>query len=483
MNMSYPISRLRVAATAAILPRLDIPTPLTFVGADASLSLCQMIAGSGSRRLLVVTDRGLMSLGLADRMLRALRAAGVEVEILSDVVPDPGYEVLLAGVERLEKFRADAMLAIGGGSPIDCAKAINLSHANRCRPKKLAGVWLCAGSRRGGLRSCAVPTTAGTGAKVTMAAVVSDERAGVKVSIIDPKLLPAAVALDPRLTRGLPPGVTVATGMDALTHAVEAYVFGMAYAQTDAWAVAATRLIVGNLEQAYRDGVDIAAREAMLLGSNLAGMAFTRAGVGYVHAIAHQFGALYHLPHGLANAIELPYALDCSRPQCQHRLAQLARAAGLPGEGQSDDASAVAFVSRVRQLDAVLSIPRSVEALREADFERTVDRALAEAHGTYGVPRAHSVGRARRPVPAPRSPGRSPDRHIAHRGARAGHRYRLPVHRVRVLPSRRGTDRCPLACLRTLCDPAWTRHADRAPVGWHPVLQRRAAIRQRTSHR
>ncbi len=385
--MSYPFSRLRVAATAAILPRLHIPTPLTFVGADASLSLCQMIAGSGLRRLLIVTDAGLMSLGLADRMLQALRAAGVEVEIFSDVVPDPGYELVLAGVERLEKFRADAMLAIGGGSPIDCAKAINLSHANRCHPKKLAGVWLYAGSRRPGLPFYAVPTTAGTGSEVTMAAVVSDEQAGVKISIIDPKLLPAAVALDPKLTLGLPPGVTAATGMDALTHAVEAYVSGLAYPQTDQWAVAATRHIIGNLEQAYRNGSDTQAREAMLLGSYLAGMAFTRAGVGYVHAIAHQLGALYHLPHGLANAIVLPYVLDYSRPHCKRRLAQLARVAGLPGEGQSDDALAAAFVAKVRQLNAVLSIPRSVEALRKDDFERIVDNAFAEAHGTYGVPR------------------------------------------------------------------------------------------------
>jgi alcohol dehydrogenase len=116
-------------------------------------------------------------------------------------------------------------------------------------------------------------------------------------------------------------------------------------------------------------------------------MAFTRAGVGYVHAIAHQFGALYHLPHGLANAIVLPYVLDYSRPHCKPRLAQLARVAGLPGEGQSDDALAAAFVAKVRQLNAVLSIPRSVEALRKDDFERIVDNAFAEAHGTYGVPR------------------------------------------------------------------------------------------------
>jgi len=326
-------------------------------------------------------------LGLADRMLQALRSAGVEIEIFSEVEPDPGYEIVLAGVERLEKFRADAMLAIGGGSPIDCAKAINLSHANRCHPRQLAGLWLYALPRRRGLPFYAVPTTAGTGSEVTMAAVVSDAQRGVKLSLIDPKLLPEAVALDPMLTLGLPPGVTAATGMDALTHAVEAYVSAMAYAQTDRWAVAATRLILGNLEQAYRDGSDMAAREAMLLGSYLAGMAFTRAGVGYVHAIAHQLGALYHLPHGLANAIVLPYVLDCSRPNCSQRLAQLARLAQLPGADQGDDELAAAFVARVRHLNAALAIPRSVEPLREADFGRIINSAFAEAHGTYGVPR------------------------------------------------------------------------------------------------
>jgi alcohol dehydrogenase class IV len=175
--------------------------------------------------------------------------------------------------------------------------------------------------------------------------------------------------------------------MDALTHAVEAYVSAMAYAQTEQWAVAATRLILGNLERAYREGVDMAAREAMLLGSYLAGMAFTRAGVGYVHAIAHQLGALYHLPHGLANAIVLPYVLDFSRPNCSQRLAQLARLVQLPGAGQDDDALAAAFVGRVRQLNAALSIPSSVAPLREADFGRIVESAFAEAHGTYGVPR------------------------------------------------------------------------------------------------
>jgi len=387
LGTTYPFSRLRVAASATILPRLSIPTPLTFVGADSSLVLCRMIADSGLKRVMVVTDKALLTLGLAEAMLQTLKDGGVEVDIFSDVEPDPGYEIVLAGIARLKGFRADAVVAIGGGSPIDCAKAINIAHANDCHPSKLAGLWLYARSRRPGLPFYAVPTTAGTGSEVTMAAVISDKQAGVKLSIIDPKLLPIGVALDPKLTLGLPPGATAATGMDALTHAVESYLSGLAYAQTEEWAIAATRLILGNLERAYSDGRDIAAREAMLIGSYLAGMAFTRAGVGYVHAFAHQFGALYHLPHGLANAILLPFVLDRSRPDCNRRLAQLARLVDLPCESSSDDALATAFIAKIRQLNAAMAIPDSVESLRKEDFDRIVDNAFTEAHGTYGVPR------------------------------------------------------------------------------------------------
>jgi alcohol dehydrogenase class IV len=384
---SYAISRLRVAATAAILPRLDIPTPLSFVGAGSSIALCRMIASSGMTRVMVVTDKPLLGLGLADAMLETLKSNGVEVDIFSDVEPDPGYDIVLAGIDRLETFGAKAIIAIGGGSPIDCAKAINLAHANKCHPSKLAGLWLYARSRQPGLPFYAVPTTAGTGSEVTMAAVISDKDAGVKLSIIDPKLLPIGVALDPALTLGLPAGITAATGMDALTHAVESYVSALSYPQTESWGVAATRLIFGNLEAAHGDGKNIAAREAMLLGSYLAGMAFTRAGVGYVHAIAHQFGALYHLPHGLANAILLPFVLEASRPDCDARLAQLARLVDLPCEGKSDEALATAFIARIRALNAAMGIPTTVEKLRAADFVRIIDNAFAEAHGTYGVPR------------------------------------------------------------------------------------------------
>jgi alcohol dehydrogenase len=179
----HPISRIRVALNAAVLPFLALPKPLSFVGPDASLTLCRTIAGSGVTRILLVTDPALPKLGIADAMIEVLEAAGVSVDRFAEVQPDPGYELVLAGVERLRQSRAQAVIAVGGGSAIDCAKAIVMCQANDCHPAKLAGLWLYALPRKACLPFYAVPTTAGTGSEVTMAAVVSDHaRPGSKRS-------------------------------------------------------------------------------------------------------------------------------------------------------------------------------------------------------------------------------------------------------------------------------------------------------------
>jgi len=295
--------------------------------------------------------------------------------------------VVLAGIKRLGTFSPDAVLAIGGGSPMDCAKAMLLSHANDCHPSKLAGLWLYALPRKRGLPFYAIPTTAGTGSEVTIAAVVTDLQASVKLSIIDPEMVPAMIALDPKLMAGLPPPITAATGMDALTHAVESYVSTMATGETDELARIAVANINTHLLTCYANGQDLQAREAMAVASCLAGLAFSRAGLGYVHAFAHQLGALYHLPHGLANAIVLPYVLEFSRSRCAPRLAQLARASGLGGEHVTDMALADCFIARIRELRTAMAIPDTVAALRREDFATIVRKAFAEAHGTYAVPR------------------------------------------------------------------------------------------------
>jgi len=383
----YLLSRIRVGIFGLAGHVLKFPKPFTFVGPDASLSLVREIIGLRVKRVMVITDGPLLQLGIVNPLIGLLKSSQVEVEVFSEIEPDPGYELVLKGVERVKIFKPDAVLAVGGGSSIDGAKAILLSHANDCHPSKLTGVWLYAWPRKRCLPFFAIPTTAGTGAEVTIAAVVSDKAAQIKYAIIDPKTVPAMVALDPRLMLGLPPFITAPTGMDALTHAVEAYLCTIATRETDELARMATASVMRNLIIAYSDGQNLEARERMAVAACMAGLAFTRVGVGYVHAIAHQLGGLYHVPHGLANAIVMPYVLEFSKPNCTRRLAELARISDIGERGAPDAELADAFIARIRKLNADMQIPSFVKQLRREDFDKIIDRAFAEAHGTYGVPR------------------------------------------------------------------------------------------------
>ena len=381
------LSRIRVGILGLVGHVLKFPKPFSFVGPDASLSLVREIIGLGVKRVIVITDGQLFQLGIVNPLIELMKDSKVEVEVFSEIEPDPGYDVVIKGVERLKDFKPDAVLAVGGGSSIDAAKAILLSHANDCHPSSLTGVWLYSWPRKRCLPFFAIPTTAGTGAEVTIAAVVSDKATQIKYAIIDPKTVPAMVALDPRLMVGLPPFITAPTGMDALTHAVEAYLSTVATAETDELARMAAASIMRNLIIAYTDGQNLEARERMAVAASMAGLAFTRVGVGYVHAIAHQLGGLYHVPHGLANAIVMPYVLEFSKPNCAHRLAELARVSDIGESGASDSELADAFIARIRKMTSDMQIPGSIKELKREDFDKIIDRAFAEAHGTYGVPR------------------------------------------------------------------------------------------------
>ncbi|SDU15230.1 Alcohol dehydrogenase, class IV [Pseudomonas pohangensis] len=381
------ISTIRTRINGRVLPMINMPKPFSFVGAGSALSLCREIAGTGVKRVLLITDGPLFKMGLVDPIVASLKDSGLTVEVYSDVVPDPGFDVVMAGVDKLKAFKADAVLAVGGGSSIDCAKAILMCHANNAHPSTLTGIWLYARPRKKILPFFAIPTTAGTGSEVTIAAVVSDKVAQMKYAMVDPKMVPSMVALDPELMVGLPPFITAPTGMDALTHAVEAYISTMATAETDELARMATASVMRNLLEAYNNGSNIQVREAMAVASSMAGLAFTRAGVGYVHAFAHQMGGLYHVPHGLANAIILPLVLEFSKIKCAHRLADLARVSGIGKSGASDSQLADAFIAKIREMNAAMDIPQTIKELKREDFAKIIDRALAEAHGTYGVPR------------------------------------------------------------------------------------------------
>jgi alcohol dehydrogenase len=368
----------------AVTSVLPVKWPTVFEGPGSSIDLMRQVAAAGHRRVLVVTDAVIAKLGLLDEMLATLDEAGVTHVIYDGVEPDPTVAQIEAGFRLLEKHDCQAIVAVGGGSPIDAAKLIGARAKNRKPVLKLAGLFR---AWRGMLPLYAVPTTAGTGSEVTIVAVMSDTASQRKRLAMDLQLMPTAAALDGALMKGLPPHVTAATGMDALTHAVEAFISRNARPATDALALEAIGLILGNLEKAYADGSDLEARQHMARASHVAGIAFTQVGVGYVHAIAHNFGARYHTPHGVANAIVMPHVLDYSLPACADRLATIARACGVaPGEG-SDERAAEALIARIRELKATFGIPERLADLRARDIPAIARAARAEARFLYAVPR------------------------------------------------------------------------------------------------
>jgi alcohol dehydrogenase len=364
---------------------LPFKWPRMFDGPGSSLELCRHIAAQGHTKILLVTDSMLVKLGLLDDMQAELEQLGVTVVMFDGVKPDPTIEQIEAGVTVLKDNDCKAILAVGGGSSIDAAKVIAARGKSDKSIAKMAGLFKIHFS--GTLPLFAVPTTAGTGSEVTIAAVVSDPVQQRKLPLMDLKLMPVAAALDGALMTGLPAHITAATGMDALTHAVEAYISHNALKRTDVLAIEATQLIMANLATAVADGKNIEARQAMARASNLAGMAFTQVGVGYVHAIAHNFGALYHTPHGLANAIIMPYVLDYSKSTCVNRMADLAKACNIGMTNDSDEQLAEAFINRIREMKHKFDIPEKLDTLQQEDISRIATAALKEAHFTYAVPR------------------------------------------------------------------------------------------------
>lgn len=358
--------------------------PESFEGRNSSLGLCNYIAEQGHKRVLIVTDSMLVQLGMIEPMKTALEAKGLSTTIFDGVTPNPTVEQIEAGLLVLQAHDCDCLLAVGGGSPIDAAKLIGARAKNNKPVQKMAGLFRVF---RGMLPLYAVPTTAGTGAEITIAAVVTDTAEQRKLPVMDLHLLPAAYALDSTLMAGLPAPITAATGMDALTHAVESYISRNAYKSTRELSLHATQLIMANLNTAVVDGTNLDARQAMAIASNMAGKAFTQAGVGYVHAVAHNFGGLYHTPHGLANAIAMPYVLDFSLPSCADRLAELARACNIGPAGGDDMQRATAFIARIREMNTAFNIPKGLEDLRAEDIPKIATAARKEARFTYAVPR------------------------------------------------------------------------------------------------
>ena len=371
-------------AAGVVTGVLPIPQPALLVGSGSSARLGETLAGFGHQKVLIVTDKIISGMGLLHGLTGALDAGGTKHVVFDEITPDAPLPVIEKGIKVCEGSGCDAIVAFGGGSSMDAAKAIGLSVANKKHPRQLVGYFK---GRRAPMPIYAVPTTAGTGSEVTVAAVISDPEHGKKLVIYDTRLVPQMAALDPALMTGLPRPVTAATGMDALTHAIEAYVGKWATPHTDRLALMAVGMIYKNLPVAYEDGKNLVAREQMSLASTYAGLSFTRANVGYVHAIAHQLGGKYHVPHGLANAIMLPHVLKFLSPAVTGRLADLAVRAGVGKDSERAAVLAKKFIDSVEAMNRDLGIPTQVDALREEDIPALAKAACWEADTNYPVPR------------------------------------------------------------------------------------------------
>ena len=378
----YRAQQRVMKVTATVLP---FPVPGLLTGPGSVKQLAENLSVRGLKQVLVVTDKVLMDLELPKDLLTSLEEHGIGYTIFDDVQPNPTIENVEAGVRVYKENGCDSIIGFGGGSPIDCAKVIG---------GRISNPYISVRRMKGLFRVVlpippffCVPTTAGTGSEATVVAVITDAETHEKFAINDLKLIPKLAVLDPELMVGLPPHITAATGMDALTHAVEAYIGLNGNAFTDENAEKAVRLVFANLEEAYRNGSNLEARYQMALASYCGGAAFTRAYVGYVHAIAHNMGGLYGVAHGLANAIILPYVLKFCRVEAEEKLAALAIVAGIGEHGEPSEVLASRFIEKVEQMNATMGIPTSIAELQAADIPMIAERALAEAHPDYPVPR------------------------------------------------------------------------------------------------
>lgn len=353
------------------LPRISLH------GAGAIEDMAALVAKKQWGKALIVTDRALIKLGLLEGLFNALKVHNLEWSLFDEVFPNPTEALVAKGAAAFKQQRCDYLLAFGGGSPIDTAKAIKILTANPGPSTAYSGVGKVV---HPGAPLVAVNTTAGTAAEMTSNAVIIDSERQVKEVIIDANIIPDIAVDDASVMLGLPPDVTAATGMDALTHAIEAFVSQGAHPLTDASALEAIRLIHRWLPVAVDDGQNLKAREMMANGQYLAGMAFNSAGLGLVHALAHQPGATHNLPHGVCNAILLPVVESFNRPQAEARFSRIAAALGVDTLGMSDAQASVEAIEAIRRLSKRVGIPTGFGELgiTARDVEGWLDKALAD---------------------------------------------------------------------------------------------------------
>lgn len=363
----------------------------SYFGAGARRMLADEFRGRGYVRAFVVTDKDLIRFGVAGKVTGVLDEAGIAYEIFSDLKPNPTVKNVQAGVEAFRRSGADAIVAIGGGSAMDTAKAVGIIAANPAFGDVVSLEGMAPTANRS-VPVFALPTTAGTAAEVTINYVITDEANTKKMVCVDPKDIPAVAIIDAELMAAMPRGLTAATGMDALTHAIEGYITKGAWTLTDMFELKAVELIARWLPAAVENGADTEACEGMAVAQYIAGMDFSNVGLGLVHGMAHPLGAFYDIPHGVANALLLPYVMQYNMESSLVKFGDVARAMGVDTAGMDTRQAAQAAVDAVRALAVRVGIPQRLSSLgvREEDLPRLAASALADVC-TPGNPRDTSA--------------------------------------------------------------------------------------------
>ena len=359
--------------------------PEVFWGAGSLKQLADVLRNIKAEYVLVVTDQGIVKAGIADKVISVAKEVCSRTEIFDQIEPDPKDTTVAACAAKYKNDRPDAIVAVGGGSCMDFGKAVNVLLYNDGTIQDYKNQWDAIPNLTGTLVT--IPTTAGTAAEVTINYVITDVEKKRKFVCVDPHDMPIIAVVDPEMMSSMPKGLTASTGMDALTHAVEAYIGNSTTIDTRRDALKAVKLIFENIDIAYEHGDNIQARRNMLHASFYAGCAFTKSYVGYVHAVAHSLGGQYNVPHGLANAILLPLVLREYGSCIDKKLHRLAIAAGLADKNTPDHEATELFIRAIEEMKERFGIVNIVKEIQETDIPKLAHYADKEANPLYPVPK------------------------------------------------------------------------------------------------
>lgn len=360
---------------------------VSYFGPGARKELPEVVKRLNGKKALIVTDKGLIQFGVAEKVTKVLDDASIPYEIFSEVKPNPTVSNVKAGIEAYKKSEADFIIAIGGGSAIDTAKGIGIV-INNPEFSDIISLEGCAPTKHKSVPIIALPTTAGTAAETTINYVLIDEDKKKKMVCVDPNDIPAVAIIDAELMYSLPKSLTAATGMDALTHAIEGYVTKGAWEMSDMFEIEAIRMINKYLRTAVSEPGNPEGRNGMAIAQYIAGMAFSNVGLGLVHGMAHPMGSLFDIPHGVANALLLPTVMEFNKPYCLDKFPKVAEAMGVDISGMTKEEASQAACDAVKALAIEVGIPQHLSDLgiKESDIPELAEQALTDVC-TPGNPR------------------------------------------------------------------------------------------------